>query len=281
MLVRTVVSPDYFRAMGIPLVRGRALSAADREGGPAVALVDELTARRVWPNADAIGQRFRPVWMKRWVTVVGVVGTVKRDSLSSAGEIAVYLPITHTAGFWFPTQMSLVVRTAVPMTSLAPRLQSAVARVDRTVPVTPPRLVRTLIANSAARTRFTVVLLATFAVVALSLGAVGIYGVVAYAVSRRTREIGVRMALGARATDVLGMVLREGGVLAGAGVTLGIVGALAASRLLAGFLFGVTPNDPAVFIAVPALLGLVAVGACLIPARRASRVDPVVALRSD
>jgi predicted permease len=281
MLVRTVVTPDYFRAMGIPLVRGRALTAADREGSPAVALVDELTARKLWPNADAIGQRFRPVWMKEWITVVGVVGTVKRDSLSSAGEIAVYLPTTHTAGFWFPSQMSLVLRTTTPLTTIASRIQAAITKVDRTVPVAAPRLVKTLVANSAARTRFTVVLLATFAAVALSLGAVGIYGVVAYAVARRTREIGVRMALGARATDVLRMVLREGGVLAGAGVALGIIGALAASRVLAGFLFGVTPNDPAVFVAVPLLLGLVALGACAIPARRASRVDPVVALRSD
>jgi putative ABC transport system permease protein len=281
MLVRTVVSPDYFRTMGIPLVRGRGLSAADREGGPAVALVDELTARRLWPNADPIGQRFRPVWMKPWITVVGVVGTVKRDSLSSGGEVGVYMPTTHLAGFWFPTQMSLVVRTSVPPSALAPRIRSAVARIDRAVPVTAPRRVETLVADSAARTRFTVVLLATFAGVALALGAVGIYGVVAYAVARRTREIGVRIALGARASDVLRMVLREGGVLAGAGVALGLVGALAASRLLAGFLFGVTPNDPAVFVAVPALLGLVALGACVIPARRASRVDPVVALRSD
>ncbi|HUQ82651.1 MAG TPA: ABC transporter permease [Gemmatimonadaceae bacterium] len=281
MLVRTVVSPDYFRAMSIPLVRGRALTASDREGSPPVALVDELTARRLWPNADAVGQRFRPVWMKPWVTVVGVVGTVKRDSLSSAGEIAVYLPTTHMAGFWFPTQMSLVVRSTVPLSALGPRIQRAIARVDRTVPVAAPRRVETLVADSAARTRFTVVLLATFAAVALSLGAVGIYGVVAYAVARRTREIGVRMALGARATDVLGMVLREGGVLAGAGVALGIVGALVASRVLASFLFGVTPNDPAVFVSVPLLLGLVALGACVIPARRASRVDPVVALRSD
>jgi putative ABC transport system permease protein len=281
MLVRTVVSPDYFKTMGIPLVRGRALTAADREGAPPVALVDELTAHRLWPNADAIGQRFRPVWMKPWVTVVGVVGTVKRDSLSSTGEIAVYMPTTNLAGFWAPTQMSLVLRTTSPLSTLAPRIQSGVARIDRTVPVPQPRLVQALVANSAARTRFTVVLLATFAGVALSLGAVGIYGVVAYAVARRTREIGVRMALGAKTTDVLGMVLREGGILAGAGVALGIIGALAGSRVLAGFLFGVTPNDPAVFVTVPLLLGLVALGACVIPARRASRVDPVVALRSE
>jgi predicted permease len=281
MLVRTVVSPDYFKTMGIPLVRGRPLTDADREGGPAVALVDELTARRLWPNADAIGQRFRPVWLKPWITVVGVVGTVKRDSLSSAGEVAIYLPTTNLALFWFPPQMSLVLRTTSPLSTLAPRIQAAVAAIDRTVPVPQPRLVRTLVADSAARTRFTVVLLATFAGVALSLGGVGIYGVVAYAVARRTREIGVRMALGAKAADVLGMVLREGGMLAGAGVALGILGALAASRALSGFLFGVTPYDPAVFVTVPLLLGLVALGACVIPARRASRVDPVVALRTD
>ena len=281
MLVRTVVSPDYFRTMGIPLLRGRSLSAADREGGPAVAVVDELTAQRLWPNADPIGQRFRPVWMKPWITVVGVVGTVKRDSLSSAGEVSVYLPTTHTAGFWFPTQMTIVVRTAAPVSLLAPRIRGGVARINGAVPVGAPRVVQTLVSESAARARFTMVLLATFAIVALTLGAVGIYGVVAYTVARRTREIGVRMALGARATDVLAMVLREGGLLAAIGVALGTAGALGAGRLLARFLFGVTPSDPAVFVAVPMLLGIVAVGACALPARRAARVDPVVALRND
>jgi len=143
------------------------------------------------------------------------------------------------------------------------------------------RPLRDLVSSSAARARFTMLLLATFAGVALTLGAVGIYGVVAYAVTRRTREIGVRMALGARASDVLAMVLREGGMLAASGVTLGIIGALATSRVLAGFLFGVTPLDPTVFVAVPALLGAVALGACLLPARRAARVDPVTALRAE
>ena len=281
MLVRTVVSPDYFVTMGIPLLRGRALTAMDREGGPAVALVDEFTAQRLWPNADPIGQRFRPVWMKPWITVVGVVGSVKRDSLSSAGEIAIYLPTTHAAGLWFPTQMTLVIRTDARLDAITPRVRSAIASVDATVPVNAPRLVATLVSDSAARTRFTVILLATFAIVALSLGAVGIYGVVAYAVARRTREIGVRMALGARGSDVLAMVLRAGGILTAAGVVLGTVIAFAASRALAGFLFGVTPSDPVVFTAVPALLAAVALGACAIPARRAARVDPVVALRAD
>jgi predicted permease len=281
MLVRTVVSEDYFTTLGIPLLRGRGLTAGDREGTPAVTLVDDLTARRLWPNADAMGQRFRPVWMKPWMTVVGIVGTVKRDSLSSAGEVSIYLPMSNTGGFWFPTQMTLIVRADGDAPTIAARLRAAVAAVDPSVPVNAVRPLDDLVSTSAARARFTMVLLATFAAVALALGAVGIYGVIAFAVARRTREIGVRMALGARATDVLRMVLREGGVLVAAGVTLGIVGAFAGSRVLARFLFGVTPSDPSVFVAVPALLGLVAVGACLIPARRAARVDPMVALRGE
>jgi ABC-type antimicrobial peptide transport system permease subunit len=219
--------------------------------------------------------------MQSWITVVGVVGTVKRDSLNSPGEVSIYLPTTNLAGFWFPPQMTLVVRSDAGVEAVARSIRAAVATVDASVPVKSVRPVDDLIDTSAARARFTMLLLATFAAVALILGAVGVYGVVAYAVTRRTREIGVRMALGARASDVLGMVLREGSLVAGIGVALGIAGALAASRLLAGFLFGVTPNDPGVFIAVPAVLGLVALGACALPARRAARVDPVTALRSE
>ena len=281
MLVRTVVSEDYFQTMGIPLLRGRGFTASDQAGGAAVALVDELTAKRLWPNADPIGQRFRPVWVKPWITVVGVVGTVKRDSLSSAGEVGVYLPPSVATGFNFPTQMTLVVRSEATTSSLVRQLRSAVASVDPSVAVKDVHPLTELVSSSAARARFTMLLLATFASVALVLGAVGVYGVVAYPVARRTREIGVRMALGARAAEVLAMVLREGGTLTAAGVALGIVGALVASRVLAGFLFGVTPNDPAVFLSVPGVLGLVALGACAIPARRASRVDPATALRSD
>ena len=281
MLVHTVVSDDYFRTMGIPLLRGRGFTLADRDSTPAVAVVDELTAKQLWPNADPVGQRFKPVWVKPWVTVVGVVGTVKRDSLSSAGEVSIYLSTRNTAGFWFPTQMTLALRTDATVAAVAPRLRAAVASVDPTVPVKAVRRVVDLVSDSAARARFTMLLLATFAAVALVLGAVGVYGVVAYAVARRTREIGVRMALGARGSDVLAMVLREGGTLTAVGVALGVAGALATSRVLAGFLFGVTPTDLAVFVSVPAVLGIVALGACVIPARRAARVDPVTALRSD
>jgi len=281
MLVRTIVADDYFKTMGVPLLKGRGFSAADRDGAPAVALVDEFTARRLWPNADPLGQRFRAVWLKSWMTVVGVVGTVKRDSLNSAGEVGVYLPMGNTPGLWFAPQMTLVVRSERNVSALASEIRSAVAAVDPTVPVKAVRPVTELVSKSAARARFAMVLLATFATVALTIGAVGIYGVVAYAVTRRTREIGVRMALGAKATDVLAMVLREGGLLAGVGIALGTAGALAASRVLAGFLFGVTPRDASVFVSVPAMLGIVALGACVIPARRAAKVDPATALRSD
>ena len=281
MIVRTEVTPDYFRAMGIPLLRGRTFSSADRAGAPLVALVDELTARRLWPSEDALGQRVRAVWVKDWIKVVGVVGSVKRDSLSSQGEVGVYLPVAQRSAFWFPTQMTLVVRTDRELASIGPQLRGLISEVDATVPVGVARQMSDLVDGSAARARFTMLLLATFAAVALALGAVGIYGVVSYAVTRRTREIGVRMALGARGRDVLEMVLGEGGQLAAAGVTLGILAALAASRVLAGFLYGVGPNDPVVFLAVPALLGAVALGACVVPARRASRVDPMTVLRSD
>jgi predicted lysophospholipase L1 biosynthesis ABC-type transport system permease subunit len=206
---------------------------------------------------------------------------VKRDSLSSTGEVAVYVPMRQRVGFDAPAEMSLVVRAGGSPDALAGQLRAAVAQVDATVPVSAGRPLRALVSESASRTRSIMLLLTAFASVALALGAVGIYGVVAYAVAGRTREIGVRMALGARATDVLGMVLREGGTLVAVGVVIGIAGALAAGRLLAGFLFGVAPSDPAVFMAVPLLLGAVALGACLVPAMRAARVDPVVALRSD
>jgi predicted permease len=275
------VSPDYLRVMGIPLVTGRELTDADREGTPLVGIIDREAAREFWSGEDPIGKRIKFVAGKDWITVVGVAGNVTRDSLNSTPQPSIYLPALQTSFNDRLGTMHIVVRTDLEASAIAPSLRAAVAAVNPNVPVGAVQSLDDLVSASAARPRFTMFLLATFAALALLLGAVGIYGVIAYTVTRRTREIGVRMALGAKAGDVLGMVLREGGRLAALGVGIGIIGALAASRLLAGFLYGVTPSDPTVFISVSLLLGAAALLASLIPALRAARVDPLVALRSE
>ena len=277
--IRTVVTPDYFRVLDIPLLRGRPFTNADRAGTPPVALIDETAARKLWPSEDAIGQRIRYVWNHDWITVVGVVGDVKRDSLSGSAEPSLYLPMSQSAG----QEMTLVVRTGgdVDAATISSALRGAVAEVDPTVPVSDVRSLDGLVADSAARARFATTLLALFAAVALLLGAAGIYGLMTSAVSRRTREIGVRMALGATSRGVLRMVLSESAVVASAGVLLGIAGAVASARLMRGLLFGVSTIDVPVLAAVAVLLGLIALVAALGPARRASRVDPLRAIRMD
>ena len=273
------ISADYLRVMGIPLRAGRAFTDADREDTPPVALVDEAAAQRFWPNEPAVGKRLRFIWLKEWITVVGIVGNVRRDSLTAAWEPSLYVPMRQdpigTTGY-------LVLRVngeADAGASLSNAIRSAVASVNARVPLGAVRSLRTMVDDSAAAPRFSSILLAIFAAAALALGAIGIYGVVAYSVARRTREIGVRMALGARRTEVLGMVLREGARLAGLGLVGGFAAALVAGRLMAGMLYGVQPNDPAVLAAVPVVLGLVALVATIIPAHRASRVDPAIAMR--
>jgi predicted permease len=271
-------SADYLRAMGIPLLAGRALFDSDREDGPWVALVDQTAARQLWPGESPVGKRLKYVWQQRWITVVGVVGSVKRDSLSGPSYATVYRPMRQGLT---PAAAHLVVRTDLDAASLSPALRAAVGAVDPNVPVTDVRRLSDVVAATAARARFTMLLLSCFAAVALLLGAVGIYGVVAYAVARRTREIGVRMALGADSPTVLRMVLRDGGRLAALGVLIGLAGALAASRVLAGLLFGVAPWDAQVFVLVPVALGAVALFATFVPARRAAHVDPLVAIRAE
>jgi predicted permease len=270
------VTPEYFRTMGIPLLAGRGFESTDREGSPNVVLVDAVAARALWPAEEAVGKRVRYVWRSDWMTVVGVTGAVKRDGLGVAERPSLYLPMQQAL---FPSTMQLVVRAEGDAASLAPSLRAAVAAVDRNVPVSHIRALRELVSASAARPRFTMTLLGVFATVALLLGAVGIYGVIACAVAQRTREMGVRMALGANGSDVLTMVLRKGATLAAVGAAIGLLGALAGSRLLAGMLYGVTPSDPAVLVAVPVLLVGVALVASFVPAWRAAHVDPLSAMR--
>jgi predicted permease len=277
--IRISVTPDFFRVLDIPLVRGRGFTDADRAGAPQVAIIDAAAAKALWPHEDAIGQRIRYVWRQEWITVVGIVGDVRRDSLNGRSQPSLYLPMSQN----FAEEMTVVVRTGsdADERALPPALRTAIAEVDPTVPVSQVRPLEEFVAQSAARTRFATTLLVLFAGVALLLGAVGIYGLMSAAVSRRTREIGMRMALGATSRDVLRMVIRESAGVTTVGVLLGIAGAIAAGRLLRGLLFGVSTTDIGVLAAVAALLGVVAIIASLAPARRAWRVDPQAAIRAE
>ncbi len=272
------VTPAYPRVLGLPLLAGRELSPDDRPGSPAVALVDAEAARVLWPDRkDVVGQRVKFVYLKEWITVVGVVGSVRRDSLSASPTPTVYLPLAQN----FPSPMRLVVRGTGDAAALTPALRRVVRELEPTVPVGSVRELTSLVADSAARPRFVAGLLAAFAMIAVLLGAVGVYGVVAFAVARRTRELGVRTALGASPAQIRAMVLGDGARLAAVGIAVGLAGALASGRLLRGFLFGVRETEPLVLAAVSALLLLVVLLASALPARRASRVDPLEALRAD
>ena len=277
--IRTTVTPEYFRALAIPLLRGRAFTEADRSGALAVAVVDVSAAKALWPHEDAVGQRIRYVWDKSWVTVVGVVGDVRRDSLSGAPQPSIYLPMSQS----FAQEMVVVVRADADadITNISRALRHAVAEENPSVPVGDLRSVDGFVAASAAGPRFAATLLAIFASIALLLGATGIYGVMTAAVSRRTREIGVRMALGATSRGILRAVLKESAGIAAMGVAIGIVGAIAVGEFLRGMLFGVGATDAGVLASVSAILGVVAMIATLVPARRASRVDPLSAIRAE
>jgi len=273
----TAVSDGYFETLGIPLVRGRFFSVSDRAGAARVAVIDGNAARRLWPDADAIGQRIRYVWNQEWFTVVGVVGNVKRDSLSGAYEPSVYVPMSQS----FPREMRLLVSSTRDAGTTATSIRQVVRRVDDSVPVGETRALDDVVSGSAARSRFATMLLSLFAAVALLLGALGIYGVISSGVARRTREIGVRMAVGATRTQIARMVLNQSLVISAGGAVIGVVGAGAAWRWLRGMLYGVGAIEPTVMGAVAALLALVAVGAAVAPARRAAGVDPLVAMRAD
>ena len=273
----TATSDGYFETLDIPLKRGRVFSTADRAGGLRVALVDEHAARTLWPGADAIGQRIRYVWNQEWFTVVGVVGSVKRDSLSSVVEPSVYIPMAQS----FPREMRLLVASENDRANVAGTVRSAVRSVDPAVPIGETRTLDAVVSGSAARSRFTTLLLSLFATLALVLGTVGIYGVISSGVARRTREIGVRMAVGATGRQIARMVLGESLTISAIGAALGVAGALAASGWLRGLLYGVGAMDATVLAAVAVLLASVAVCAAVAPARRAARVDPLVAMRAD
>lgn len=289
VLWENIITPGYLRLMGIPLLRGRTFSVADSApGAPAVTLITESTANKFWPNQDPIGKHVKRSWTNDWVTIVGVVGDVYEHSLASKmpGYIdgAVYDPYGNNIGAGggsFPIEMSLVARTSTDQVAYAHQLRAVVAGLNPDVPVSEVRTVRSIVAQSVSAPRSTTTLFAIFAALAFALGAVGVYGVVSYSVAQRTSEIGVRMAMGAQRRDVLQLVMSHGARLALAGVAVGIAAALVATRLISTLLYGVSPTDPATFIVVAALLISVALAACYIPARRATRVDPIAALRHE
>jgi putative ABC transport system permease protein len=271
------VTPDYFSTIGIPLIAGRALSDDDRAGTLDVAVVSESFAHHFWPNGDAVGKRIGYPWPSDWVTIVGVVRDAQIDSLTGKSEETFYRPIKQAP----VSAVSLVVRSSVDVQSLGPALRSAVEQVDRGTPVSEIETMRSVVDRSAARQSFTMLLLSLFAGIALLLGVIGIYGVMSYTVAQRTREIGVRMALGASPGDARRMVLREGVLLATAGIALGLGAAALSTRALTGLLYGVSALDPLTFVVVPVALIAVALLASYIPARRATLVDPTIALRGD
>jgi putative ABC transport system permease protein len=273
------VSADYFKAMGIPLRRGRVFTERDIKDSPRVAVINETMAKKIFPDEDPIGKRItfdnRQKGNPEWFEIVGIVGDVKQYSLDQVTTMQTYEPYIQQT---FP-YMTLVVRTTGDPTNLNAAIRSEVLKLDKEQPTTNFKTLNEFFSISIAQQRFSVVLLGMFAVVALVLSAVGIYGVLSYAVTQRTHEIGIRVALGAGKRDVLRLVVGQGMLLTVIGVAGGLGAAFALTRLMASLLFGVTATDAVTFASVASLLLAVALLACYIPARRATKVDPLVALR--
>jgi putative ABC transport system permease protein len=267
------IDPDYFKSMGVRLLRGRFFDGQDPDRTP-VAIINEAMARRCWPRQDPVGKRFGD-GKDHWMTVVGVVANMRQTSLVDEPDMESYVPYRQSPG----ATMGLVIRTSMDPLRLAPTLRTAVGEVDRELPVSDVGTLAGNIAHSTREWRFTVALLGAFALLAMVLAAVGIYGVISYSVARRTHEIGVRMALGAERGRIIGMVVGRAALLGGVGVAIGIAGALALSQLLRSMLYGVSATDPVAFLGVSMFLLLVAAMAGYVPARRATKVDLTVALR--
>jgi len=278
-----VATPDYFTSIGIPLKRGRLFTEEDRQGTPRVVLITESAAREFFPNEEAIGKKIQLGWgrgpgkPRAGGEVVGIVGDVKEAGLDEPNPPHIYMPLRQ----WPVNFMSVVVKTATPPTALADAVRTEVYAVDANLPVSNLRTLDEIVARSISQPRFYMLLLTIFAGVALALAAIGIFGVLSYAVAQRTREIGIRMALGAQRGTVIGLVVRDAMLLVVLGVVTGTIAALFLSQTMTKMLFSVAPTDPATFATVAAGLLAVALLASYLPARRATRVDPVIALRTE
>jgi putative ABC transport system permease protein len=273
-------SPDYLSTMGIALLAGRELTPYDATNGANPAVVNDLAAQRFWPHEDPLGKRISVNGnngLAIWRQVVGVVKTTHDQSIDRPAQPAVYLPMEQA----FEPPQFLAVRTSLPIAAIGARLRQAVAAIDKDQPVFVVNAMQELLDNSVAPRRFAALILALFGALALVLAAAGIYGVAAYSVSRRAHEIGLRVALGAQRGDVMRLIVGQGIRLTTVGIALGLAGAFAATRALSSLLYGVGATDPATFVSVPLVLAAVGLTACYIPARRATKIDPMAALRCE
>jgi putative ABC transport system permease protein len=281
LVAKPAVSPDYFRVMGIRLLNGRGFTEQDNSGAPSVAIVSKSVARTLWPSENPVGMRItmednpKP---KDWLTIVGVVDDVRQQRLTDQPQPAIYQPYQQVTRPFFLSHMSFVIRTAAKPQSVAAAMRGALHDVDKNQPVSIAAMTN-LSDAATAETWFQTRLISIFSLLALFLAAIGIYGVLAFAVTERTREIGIRMALGAQKGDITRMLLNRSLGLVMVGLLLGGCGALLLTRVLAKLLFEVKPTDPSTFLSVAAILAVTGIIAGLLPAYRATRVDPVVALR--
>jgi len=273
---RIRISPDYFKVLQATLLRGRSFTEGDEDGKQHVAIIDESTARKYWPTRDPLGcqVRFGRDPTKPWTTVVGIIKDIKNDGLDIDGVPHIYVSVYQDPS----KQVSVVLRTSLPATLLEPQIRHEIQSIDPGLPVFNVVSMHDILDRSLASRRFSADLVGAFAGLAVLLASIGIYGLLAYMVSQRSREIGIRMALGARRDDILRMFLRKGVVLAGLGIVAGLVFSTATASMMASLLYGVRPHDPAVFLIVPLLLFAIAVLASYLPARRATMVDPIIAL---
>jgi putative ABC transport system permease protein len=275
-----VATREYFQAMGIPLTRGRLFGTGDNRTAPPVIIVNETMARKYWPAGDALGQRFK--WGNvtsedPWRTIVGVVGDVKHFALDADAAGEVYVPLEQSG----PTTMTIAARTTRDPALLAGEIRGVIGALDPALPISEVFTTRQLVQRSTALQTFRTQLLTVFAIIALGLAVIGVYGVMAFFVAQRSQEIGIRLALGASPTDVRRLVVRRGMTAAMAGTVLGIAAAIPLTHVIEGLLFGVTPNDPVAYAFAPLLLLATALAASYVPARRATRVDPLTAMRAE
>jgi putative ABC transport system permease protein len=276
-------TPGYFQAMGIPVIRGRGIEPGDTSRSASVVVLTESAVRKYFPNENPLGQSITLGWRrpeglpKAGGEVIGVVADVKTLGLARDVVPEIYVPYAQLP----MGSMDVVLRTSVPPLSLGPSVESVVRELDPEIPVARMRSLDALVARSISQPRFYVLLLGLFASTAVFLAALGIFGVMSYAVAQRSREIGIRMAIGAHPADVMRLMLKNAGALVASGIVMGLVGSLALSRSLSGLLFNLSPTDPVTLAGVAALLGAVALVASYLPARKATLVDPLLTLRSE